>query len=142
MVLEDVGSAQGDFVTHVAGTDEREVSPIPLDVPVEKLERSQEEARLANPESDRNEAVQVAAAIVVRSSVPSGDPSKGGNDLPLPRKSAATDAAEAQEDVDMVGRCTPVHFGKESEGFAFRESVSHAFLRDSGEVLILLAFPV
>ena len=43
-------------------------------------ERIDEEAKLANPESVRNESFCVAAGLVVRSSVPGGDASRDGDD--------------------------------------------------------------
>ena len=48
MVVEDVVSSHGESVNHVAGAGERDVSHNALDVPVEKLEGSEEDARLAN----------------------------------------------------------------------------------------------
>ena len=41
VVVEDVGSSQGEFVTQVAGAGEREFSTKNRDVPIEKLERSE-----------------------------------------------------------------------------------------------------
>ena len=76
MVVEDVGSSQGESVIHAAGACGREVSPNPLDIPVEKLKRNEKEARLANPESVRNEIVCVAANLVAEYSLPCGDASK------------------------------------------------------------------
>ena len=49
-------------------------------------------------------------------------------------KSAAVYVDEAEIYVDVVGRSTPVQCGVESEGLTFRESMSHAFLQDSGGV--------
>ena len=46
MVVEDVGLSQSESIIHLAGAREREVSPIPLDVPVSG---SEEKVRLANP---------------------------------------------------------------------------------------------
>ena len=42
MVVEDVGSSQGEFVTQVAGAGKREFTTKNRDVPLEKLERSDE----------------------------------------------------------------------------------------------------
>ena len=41
VVVEDVGSSQGEFVTQVAGAGEREFSTKNRDVPIEKLERNE-----------------------------------------------------------------------------------------------------
>ena len=60
MVVEDVGSSQGVSVTQVAGAGEREFSTKTRDVPLEKLERCEEKARLENPESVRIETACVA----------------------------------------------------------------------------------
>ena len=49
MVVEDIGSYQGEFVTQVAGAGEREFSRNPRDVAVDMLQRSAEKARLENP---------------------------------------------------------------------------------------------
>ena len=51
VVVEDVGSSQGEFVTQVAGAGKREFSTKNRDVPLEKLERSEEKARFEKPES-------------------------------------------------------------------------------------------
>ena len=59
----------------------------------------------------------------------------------MPEECATITADEADEYVDVVGSSNPVHSDMESEGFTFRESVSHAFLKDFGGFLILLAFP-
>ena len=63
------GSSQGESVIQVAGAGERDFSLNPCDVPVSKLERSEEEARLENPESVRIENTFVAADLVVQLSV-------------------------------------------------------------------------
>ena len=39
MVVEDVGSSQGESITQVAGVGKREFSTETHDVPLEKLER-------------------------------------------------------------------------------------------------------
>ena len=49
---------------------------------------------------------------------------------------------EADEYVDVVESSTPVHSYMESEGFTFRESVSHAFLKDLSEVLDTYGLPL
>ena len=107
----------------------------PLDVPVDKLDRSEAEARLVNPVSVQNETVCDAAGVNVRSSAPFGDVSKDGGDLPIPREGAVIHVVEAEEYVAVLGSSTPVRCDEESEGFTFRESVRHVFLRDSGGVL-------
>ena len=42
--------------------------------------------------------------------------------------------------MDVVGSSNPVHSDKDYEGFTFKESVSHAFIKYLGGFLILLAF--
>ena len=88
MVVEDVGSSQGEFVTQVAGAGEREFSRNPRDVPVEKLERSEEKARLENPESVRIETACAAADLGVQSSVLCRDFIKDGEKRPMPAECA------------------------------------------------------
>ena len=51
MVVEDVGSSQGESVTQVAGAGEREFSTKTRDVPLEKLESCEKTSRVENPES-------------------------------------------------------------------------------------------
>ena len=82
MVVEDVGSSQGESVTQVAGAGERDFSTQTGDVPLEKLERSEEEARLENPESVSLETACVAANLGVQSSVFCRDFSKTGVNVP------------------------------------------------------------
>ena len=84
VVVEDFGSSQGESVIHVAGDDERELSPNRRDVSVEKLERSEEESRLAHTESFRNKMVCVATDAVWRTSAPCGDVNDDGDDLAMP----------------------------------------------------------
>ena len=141
MVVEDVGSFQGESVTQVAGASGRDFSRNPRDVPVEMLQRCEEEAKLENPESDPIETACVAADLGVQSSVVCRDFIKDGDKRPMPGECAAITADEADEYVDVVGSSNPVHSDIESEGFTFKESVSHAFLKDLGGFLILLAFP-
>ena len=69
VVVEVVGSSQGESVTQVAGAGEREFFRSSRDVPVEKLQRSEEKAKLEDPESVRIETVRVAADLGVQSSV-------------------------------------------------------------------------
>ena len=58
MDVKDVGSSQGESaVNHSVGTGEPEAFPSPRDVPVEKLDRSEEEARVASPKPVQNETV-------------------------------------------------------------------------------------
>ena len=135
MVVEDVGSSQGEFVTQFAEADEREFSRNPRDVSLEKLERSEKKARFENPESVRIETACVAADLGLQSSVLCRDFIKDGDKRSKPGKCAAITADEADEYVDVVGISTPVHSYMESEGFTFTQSVSHAFLKDLGGVL-------
>ena len=130
MVVEDVGSSQGESVTQVAGASEREFYRSPRDVPVEKLVRSEEKARFEYPESVRIETACVAAVFSVQSSVVCRDFIKAGGKRPMPGECAAITADEADEYVDVVGSSTPVNSGVDSERFTFTESVNHAFLKD------------
>ena len=130
MVVEDVGSSQGESVTQVAGAGEREFYRSPRDVPVGKSVRSEEKARFENPESVRIETVCVAADLSVQSSVVCRDFIKAGGKRPMPGECAAITADEADEYVDVVGSSTPVNSGVDSERFTFTESVNHAFLKD------------
>ena len=142
MVVEDVGSSQGESVTQVAGAGERESSPNPRDVGVEKLQTSEEKSRLENPESVRIETACVAAILGVQSSVVCRDFIKAVGKHPMPGECAAITVDEADEYVDVVGSISPMNGGGDSERFTFRECVSDAFLQDSESgCLILLAFP-
>ena len=105
-----------------------------LNPPVENLERSEQEARFVNPQSVRNEPVCVAADLVAQSSVPCRDSSKAGDDFSRPTESAAITVDEADEYVNVVGSTTLMTCDVKPKGFTFRESVSHAFPRDSFEV--------
>ena len=96
---------------------------------------------MENPESVRIETACVAANLGVQSSVVCRDFIKAGGKRPMPGECAAITADEADEYVDVVGSSNPVHSDMESEGFTFRKSVSHAFLKDLGGFWILLAFP-
>ena len=69
MVVENVGSSQGDSVTQVAGAGDRELSTKTRDVPLEKLEISEGKSRLENLESIRIENACVAADLGVQWSV-------------------------------------------------------------------------
>ena len=140
-VVEGVGSSQGEFVTQVAGAEEREFPTKTRDDPLEKLERCEEEARLESPESVSIETACVAADLGVQSSVFCRDFSKAGGKRYMPGECSTITADEADEYVDVVGNTNPVHSDMEPERFTFRESVSHAFLNDLGGFLILLAFP-
>ena len=135
MVVKDVGSSQGEFVTQVAGTGGQNFSRNPRDVPVEKLQRSVEEVRLENPETVRIEIACVAADLCVQSSVVCRDFIKAGGKRPITGERAAVAADEADDYVDVVGSNIPVHSHMECEGFTFRESLSHCFLKVSGGVL-------
>ena len=142
MALGGVGSSQSESVIQVAGAGEREFSRNPRDVPVETLQRSEEKARLENPESVRIEIESVAADVGVQSSVVCRDFIKAGGKRPTPGECATITADEVDEYVDVVGSSTPVHSDIESEGFPFRESMSHAFLKNSGGVLDTSGLPL
>ena len=142
VVVEDVGSSQGEFVTQVAGAGEQVFSTKNRDVPLEKLERSGEKARFENPESVRIETACVAADLGVQSSVVCRDFIKDGDKRPMPAECAAITAVEADEYVDVVWSSTPVHIYKESDGFTFRESVSQAFLKGLSGVLDTCGLPL
>ena len=89
---------------------------------------------MENPESVRIASACAAAELGVQLSVLYRDLSKAGGRGPMPGERAAITVDEADEYVDVVGSSTPVHGGVDSEKFTFRESVSHAFLQDSGGV--------
>ena len=108
VVVEVVGSSQGESVTQVAGAGEREFFRSPRDVPVEKLQGSAEEARLENPESVRIETACVAADLGVPSSVVCRDFFKDGYKRPMPGECAAITVDEADVYVDVIGSSTPV----------------------------------
>ena len=55
---------------------------------------------------------------------------------------ATITADEAYEFVDVVGSGTPVLSYMKSEGFTFRDSVSHAFLKDLSGVLDTSGLPL
>ena len=61
VVVEIVGSSQGDSVTQVAGAGKRQFSSKDRDVPLENLERCEDFSRLENPESVSFETACVAA---------------------------------------------------------------------------------
>ena len=103
VVVEVVGSSQGESVTQLAGAGKREISTKNRDVPLEKLERSEEKARFENPESVRIEAACVAADLGVQSSVVCRDFIKDGDKRPMPGECATITADEADEYVDVVG---------------------------------------
>ena len=84
MVVEEVGSTQSESVTQVAGAGEREFSRNPRDIPVETLQRSEEKARLENPESVRKETESVAPDVGLQSSVVCRDFIKTGGKRPMP----------------------------------------------------------
>ena len=98
------------------------------------VQRSAEKSRLENLESVRIENACVAADLGVQSSVVCRDFIKAGSKRLMPGECAAITADEADEYVGVVGSTTTVHSDMESERFTFRESVSHAFLQDSGGI--------
>ena len=69
MVVDDVGSSHGESVVHVAVIGGRELCGNSYDIPVEKLERSEEDARWENPKSVLIKTACVAAELGVQSSV-------------------------------------------------------------------------
>ena len=142
VVVEDVGSSQGESVTQVAGAGERELSTKTRDVPLEKLERSEGKSTLENLESVPIENACVAANLGVQWSVICRDFIKAGGKRPMSGECATITVDEADEYVDVVGSSTPVHSDMESEGLTFRESVSSAFLKNLGGVLDTSGLPL
>ena len=142
MAVEDFGSSQGEFVTQVAGADERELSTKTRDVPLEKLERSEGKSRLENLESVRIEKACVAADLGVQWSVVCRDFIKAGGKRPMPGECATFTVDEADEYVNVVESSTPMRSDMESEGFTFRESMSNAFLKNLGGVLDTSGLPL
>ena len=92
VVVEDFGSSQDDSVLQVAGPGGREFSRNFSDVPVETLQRSEEKARLKNPESVRIKTACVAANLGVQLSVLCRDLRQFGCKGPMPRECAAITA--------------------------------------------------
>ena len=109
MVVEDVGSSQSESVTQVPGADEREFIRNPFDVLVEKLQTSEEMAKLESPKSVRIETACVAADLGVQWSVVCRDSIKAGGKRPMPGECAAIFVDEADINVNVVGSSTPVH---------------------------------
>ena len=142
VVVEDVGSSQGESVTQVAGAGEWELSTMTRDVPLEKFERKEGKLRLENLESVGIENACVAADLGVQWSVVCRDFIKAGGKRPMTGECATITVDEADEYVDVVGSSTPVHSDMESEGFTFRESVSYAFLKNLGGVLDTCGLPL
>ena len=142
VVVEDIGSSQGESVTQVAGAGERELSAKTHDVPLEKLERSEGKSRLENLESVPIENACVAADLGVQWSLICRDFIKAGGKRPMPGECATITVDEADEYVDVVGSSSAVHSDMESEGFTFRESVSYAFLENLGGVLDISGLPL
>ena len=142
MVVEVVGSSGGESVTQVAGAGKREFSTKNRDVPLEKLERSEEKASFENPELVSLETACVAAVSGVQSSVVCRNFIKDSDKRPMPRECTAITADEAHEYVDVVGSSTPVLSVMESGGFIFRQSVSSPFLKDLGGVLDTSGLPL
>ena len=133
MVVEDAGSSQSESVTQVAETGKREFSTKTRDDPLEKLERSDEEASLENPESVRFETACAAAILGVQPSVVCRDFIKAAVKRPMPGECAAITVVEVDEYVDVVGSSTPVHGGVGSERWD---------LQDSGGVLDTSGLPL
>ena len=106
VVVEDVGSSQGESVTQVAGAGEREFSTKTRDDPHEKLERSEGKSRLENLESVPIENACVAADLGVQWSVVCTDFIKAGGKRPMPGECAAITVDEADEYVDVIGSST------------------------------------
>ena len=97
MVLEVVGSSQGESVTQVAGPGKREFSTKTRDVPLEKLERSEEISGLENPVSVSLETGCVAADLGVRLSVLCKYFIRAGGKRLMPGEGAAITALDADE---------------------------------------------
>ena len=133
MVVEDVGSSQGECV-RLLELEVENFPVIPFMSRLRSVQRSAEKARLENLESIRIENACVAADLGVQWSVVCRDFIKAGDKRPMPGECATLTADEADEYVDVVGSSTPVHRDMEPEGFTFRESVSYAFLKNLGGV--------
>ena len=88
----------------------------------EKLQTSEEKARLENPESVSLETACVAADSGVKSSVVCSDFIKAVGKRPMPGECATIAADEADEYMDVVGSSTPANSDMESEGITFRKS--------------------
>ena len=97
VVVEVVVSSQGESVTQVAGAGERDFSTKNRGIPLEKLERSEEEASLENPKSIRVESACAAAISGVQPSVVCRDFIKAEGNCPMPGECAAITADEADE---------------------------------------------
>ena len=106
------------------------------------MQRSEEKARLENPESVRIETACVAADLGVQSSVVGRDFIKVGDKRPMPGECAAITVDEADEYVDVIGSSTPVQSDMEPEGFTLRGSVNYACLKDLSGVLDTSGFPL
>ena len=142
MVVEDVGSSQGESVTQVAGAGEWELSTKTRDVPLANFERIEGKSRLENLVSVRIENACVAADLGVHWCFVCRDFIKAGGKRPMPEECATITVDKADEYVYVVGSSTPVHSDIESEGFTFRESVSYAFLKNLGGVLDTSGLPL
>ena len=93
MVVEVVGSSQGESITQVAGAGNRKFSTKTRVVPLEKLERREEKARFENPELVSLETACVAADLGVQLSVVCRDVViKEGDKRPMPGECAAITA--------------------------------------------------
>ena len=117
---EDVGSSEVESAVPIAAAGGREFSPNPLDISDEMLERSEEEARLVNPESFRSKTVSVAGALIVRSFVLCGDMNRVVYDLPMRKKSVTFGVAETGKFVNIVGSSNPMLYGVLYEGLTFK----------------------
>ena len=109
VVVEVVGSTQGESITQAAAAGAPELSTKTRDVPFEKLEKCGEISRLENPESVRIETACVAADLGAQSSVFCRGFSKAGDKRPMPGECATITADEADEYVDVVGSSNPLH---------------------------------
>ena len=89
-----------------------------------------------------NKAACLAADLVVQWSVVCRNFIKAGGKHPMPGDCATNTADEADDYVDVVGSSTQVPSDMESEGFTFRESVSYAFLKNSGGALHTSGLPL
>ena len=141
MVVDNVGSSRVSPSLRMLDLVRKHFPVIPFMSWLRSVQRSAENARLENLESVRIENACVAADLGVQSSVVCRDFTKAGGKRPMPGECAAITAGEADEYVDVVGSSKPVHSDMGSEGFTFKESMSHAFPKDLGGFLTLLAFP-
>ena len=142
VVVEDVGSSQGECVTQTAGAGEWEFSRNRLYVPVQKCAEKCGKGEVG--ESGVSLYWKCMRCCRFGCTVVCGLQRlyQGWGKHPMPGERAAITADEADESVEVVGNSTPVHSDMESEGFTFRESVSYVFSKNLGGVLDTSGLPL